>query len=255
MKYIFLIFLCCLPIHASLLNGLVAHYTFDGTLSDSSIYGNNGTASGSITYQTGILGSGAVFNGSSYISVANSSSITIDGQITISAWVKTYSSSFDGACILQKGQSGVVWDYGLGLYYSDPSYRSSISDWITNDTSYQNKYYNDFYLLTVVVNETTDNIPHLYINGQEMDGTIIRHNLSTSLDTDWIRQSTYGIQIGLGHPGAYFQGVVDDLRLYNRALSTSEILQLAGVVPELQSFIFFSIFIFLFYFKKIKENL
>lgn len=223
---------CCL-LHAALTDGLMAYYQFNGNLLDSSGNGNNGTLQGSISYSTGMLDSGAYFNGSSYITVANSSSLTLNNQLTISAWVRVDAGSLNGASILQKGQSGTIWDYGLGTYSSYPSYRSSMSDWVIWENANRNDHYGAFYLLTVVVNETTDNRPHLYINGNELIGTLTTQGGGQTFDSDWIRQSSLGVRIGIGHPNEYFKGVIDDLRVYNRALSSTEISQLASMaVPE-----------------------
>lgn len=66
-----------------------------GALADSSGNSNNGTAYGTVTYgSTGKLGNALGFNGTdANVVVPNSSSINLTGSVTVSAWVKTGSSS------------------------------------------------------------------------------------------------------------------------------------------------------------------
>ena len=68
---------------------LVAHYTFEGNLQDSSENGNNGIAKGTgeITFKDSKVGKGAVFNGSNYVEVADSNSLDLSNAFTFAAWI------------------------------------------------------------------------------------------------------------------------------------------------------------------------
>jgi hypothetical protein len=212
---------------ADLNDGLVAYYPFDGDANDESGNGNHGSENGGLNYVAGKIGQAASFDGNSYVEIPYSSSLLIDGQITISAWVKLDWSTPNGSVILQKGRSHVIWDYGLATYYSYPSYRSSRNDWIIEETrNHDDNYDGEFHLFTVVVNESESESVMFYLDGNRVVGNINSHDNSIPSDDDWIRQSNKPLQIGLGHPGVFFVGQIDDLRVYNRALTKSEIQQL-----------------------------
>src|SRR3990167_8524330 len=75
--------------HASLVDGLVTYYSFDGNANDGSGNGNNGIVNGATltTDRFGNANSAYDFDGSSTISVANTTSLNIpSGQITVSVW-------------------------------------------------------------------------------------------------------------------------------------------------------------------------
>lgn len=68
-------------------DGLVVHLKFDDDLTDSSGTGNDAVCEyGKITYEDGIHGKSAVFNGKSYIEIPDSDSLDLS-KLTISLWV------------------------------------------------------------------------------------------------------------------------------------------------------------------------
>jgi hypothetical protein len=73
-------------------NGLVGYWPFNGNANDESVNGNNGTANGATltTDRNGNANKAYSFDGlNDYIEVPHSNSISITGDITISAWIKT----------------------------------------------------------------------------------------------------------------------------------------------------------------------
>ena len=98
--------------------GLVAWYPFNGNANDSSGNGNNGTVSGATltTDRFGNPGKAYSFNGTNaYISVPNSSSLSIVGDITISAWIYDYGDNGAGYhTVLTKDLSG-SWSYNMSI--------------------------------------------------------------------------------------------------------------------------------------------
>ena len=77
-------------------NGLVGYWPFSGNANDASSNGNNGTVNGAslTTDRNGNANSAYSYDGvNDYIQVPHSSSISITGDITMSAWVKTNGSN------------------------------------------------------------------------------------------------------------------------------------------------------------------
>ncbi|RKZ86639.1 MAG: hypothetical protein DRR19_14690 [Candidatus Parabeggiatoa sp. nov. 1] len=210
-------------------DGLVAYYPFEGDTQDASGNEHHGVEQGgSLNYVAGKIGQAARFDGNTYVEISSDPSLVIDGQITISAWVKLDGYSKYGYGILQKGTAWMIWDYGLASHNSYPAYRSSANDWIIEETRHQGASYGEFHFFTVVVNESSETDPVVwYLDGNRIVGKLNSlDNLEISVDDDWIRQTDGPLQIGLGHDSVFLLGEIDDLRLYNRGLSECEIKQL-----------------------------
>ena len=214
-------------------DGLVVHLKFDDDLTDSSGTGNNATCEyGKITYEDGIHGKSAVFNGKSYIEIPDNDSLDLD-KLTISLWVYkvTPLKDYERVPYVYKEKDEDHWSVPYRLY------------------------------------EHGDNIPLLYLHGEDTELDQFRldsesidirkwHLLSATFDGDEARiyengellkkQDVTGapditlgdLYIGLDEAGKFcFKGNMDDLRIYNRALSAKEVIALyeAGLEesPEL----------------------
>jgi hypothetical protein len=81
-------------LQASLSDGLVAYYPFNGNANDESGNGNHGSPVGGATWTTGVLGGAVHLNGAGYINVPDSPSLDLPGgRGTISAFIKIDPSS------------------------------------------------------------------------------------------------------------------------------------------------------------------
>lgn len=121
--------LCCVLLVASarsadletadLQTGLVAYYTFeDGSATDSSGYGNNGTIFGT-TPTTGMVGNGLSFNGAGdYIHVPHSPSLGLSKEFTISGWAKPAGLYNNWAIILTKSNNRSMLSPYSVIYWS-----------------------------------------------------------------------------------------------------------------------------------------
>jgi Concanavalin A-like lectin/glucanases superfamily/Secretion system C-terminal sorting domain len=203
--------------------GLVAHYLFAGNAQDASGNNNHGTVNGATltTDRFGNANKAYSFNGiNNFITVAHSASLRIDTQLTLSAWVKT-ATSYNGA-IFNKGRPGVNWDYGLATYGSYSSYRATDNDLIISEYRNRNDKYDEWHMITLAVNELNNTVS-FYFDGKKMTGTIV------AVDGISIRSlitpTEFPIQIGMGlnNLNEYFNGKIDDIRIYNRAFNECEV--------------------------------
>ena len=199
----------------SLLTGLVAYYKLDGNSNDS-VGTNNGTDT-AITYSTanGKIGQGAGFNGtSSLISLGNV--LSIFGAITISAWVYKTSTVVGSIVARGNGTNGIFDQYmldGDGTNFRFYLYNGS-TFLIATSPEIRNAW-------THVVGVWSGGATPLqiYING--VKGT-------DSASFTGTQPTGTGVNIGKDNAGAtqYFGGDIDEVAIYNRALSASEVLQL-----------------------------
>lgn len=229
-----------------LTNGLVAHWPFNGNANDASGNGYNGTAT-NVTYTTGINGisnTAALFNGtSSYIDVAYQSGMNLD-SFSICAVVKVngyYTGLCQGNIVMQRGTETQSGHYAM--FFSDNMYNScfvtdtskfSFYPTVRNKTGNLTNFQytpsivssNWYCIVGTYANDTVK----MYVNG------VLKYSVQVSSGA--IGSSTQGISIGasrFGNPSLYpywFNGAIDDLRLYNRVLSAGEVSSYCGSLQD-----------------------
>lgn len=167
------------------------------------------------------------------IEVPSSSTLKIDGAVTLTAIVSLDPGNGAGAGILQKGVVNQVWDYGFTTYSQAPSYRSSATDWISNPPVPNPLFEGAWHLFVAVVDEADAAEPlRLYVDGVALPPPI-RNYLGagdpTLLRGELINVSDYSLQLGVSHLGA-LSGLLDDVRIYRRALTAQQVAALAAAM-------------------------
>ena len=193
---------------ADLTSGLVAYYPFDGNASDMSGNGNDGTVNGATpgADRHGASGKAYGFDGSNdYIQMGNDDSLNVSSSspFTFGFWFKPGSSQAGGITI-KNGQYGFQWQgSSSSVRYYDNTYRNS------GKTSWN---LNEWHHMAMV---QTGSHLYLYVNGQPDS------NHSTTYNPALVSDSLY---IGK-HPTYFgaFDGSIDEVRIYNRALSAVEV--------------------------------
>ena len=212
----------------NLQNGLVGHWTLDGptisgtTVKDVSGQGNNGTMVGSPAPVAGVMGQALSFNGTSqYVTLPGSIDSSLTNAITVSFWVKANGSSFQQDNCLVTGQflSGIVqyfvcgnWDQG-GL-------PSNIGTGFYNGSFHGFNQVGSFLFgkWTYITSSYDGTTMKLYING------VLNNSGSFGIA---LPASTNGWYIGRRWDFVeLLNGSIDDVRIYNRALSAAEVQQL-----------------------------
>jgi hypothetical protein len=203
-----------------LLNGLVAHYEFEGNANDSSGNENHGTEHGGVSYVDGIIGKAGSFDGiDDYIdtgvqpkSVNNSYSF----------WVKANRIDYGTQNNLENS-SHILEQWGA-TGYGNASFALYLQQGKLNLTSYTGTEWG----LSDSLSFDTEwhNIVFLFDEKRRklsIDGVIIidEENKAPQLSTQ------YNIFIAQTNVPFYlvksFNGLIDDLRIYNRALTEKEI--------------------------------
>jgi hypothetical protein len=209
---------------ADLTEGLVGWWTFDegsgNIAADSSGNGNDGTLNGPVEWTTeGKVGGALKFTGPyNYVQIQDSPSLDMTNEITIAAWINP--SWTGNNRILQKSSGGgdnqyrLLKEWGDNMVFHLPGLSPDrlefvglppLGEWThlaaTYDGSSMKVYYDG-----VVAGE-------MDASGQlgTSDGTL-----------------TIGTKHETAPAGDEFNGMLDDVRIYNRALSVSEIKQLGG---------------------------
>ena len=197
-------------------DGLVAAYDFEGNASDVSGNGNNGTVNGGAQFVTGHTGSALDFDGiDDYVStdkVASQLGIGGNGPRTVSSWVFTRGFA-----------NGAIYDVGARADTQDFSLRTL--DSIENRWRIQ--YWGGDFDFTLDTANKWVHFTHVH------DGVNTKIYANGVLFVDWAKTidttDTNPLQIGLyGWPEFYFEGLIDEVRVYNRALTEAEALWLGG---------------------------
>ena len=210
--------------HADITTGLVDWWKFDEgsaiTAIDSGSNSNNGSEISTPSYVAGKIGRYALqFNGSSnYVDIPMTVSYS---TITVSAWIQsTNVSAGDNPRIVSNSHTDTD-DKGFQLMYNNGG-ASGFFD-VSNGSSEgratwsQSLANGTWYFYTGVYDGSH---VYAYINGVQVASTSYSGGAlaASGVDVNIARNQAYA--------GDYFAGTVDDVRIYNRALSQADVTQL-----------------------------
>lgn len=185
---------------------LLAEWTFDNTLADTSGNGNDCSVVGTDTvppYPVGNLGQSRSFDGLGgyYLNCWHTTPLS-PTQITIEAWVNIPSGSSGdkavidtGTQLLQANSTAIKWWSNTCCTSENPGV--SLVGWkhiaVSHDYIYQNT--------------------RIYV-----DGMMLRNVTNTNSQPTWSR-----LRVGTYNGGRYFNGLIDNVRIYGRTLTSVEI--------------------------------
>ena len=199
-------------------NALEAYYPFE-TASGTGFYDhsanlNNGYVENAPSWTTGIVGNGVSLNGSTQQGVVpNAAELSLTGDFTVSMWLKPGVATQTSLARTLSKFDGTSINYMLAYdsagthmrFLVDCDARATITGTVTL-TSTSSWYH--------VVGVKSGTGVTLYVNGAT-DGT------ATCSGT--VKTTTSNLGIG-GTPGTpYFNGAIDEVKLFSRALSANEV--------------------------------
>ena len=205
-------------------NGLVGWWPFNGNANDESGNGNNGTVNGATltTDRNGVANSAYSFDGvNDYIDVGNANVLN-SNVISISAWYNandygSLTQLSQGNLVSKREQSGWGSAYQLALS-SNPSnivyapYTiSGQNGYVSSTTQPINQWINVTYVHDI-------NSAKVYINGVLSGTTLVSGGLTANNLPAW-----FGARPNAGSLSHYLNGSLDDIGIWNRALTDCEI--------------------------------
>ncbi|OGJ86761.1 MAG: hypothetical protein A2268_13905 [Candidatus Raymondbacteria bacterium RifOxyA12_full_50_37] len=208
----------------NLRNGLIAYYAFSGSAIDSSVCGNHGTIHGATltSDRFGNPSSAYLFDGSNdYISVLDTASLDLTTELTITAWVRAdITPQAVGAPIVCKGTGAGGETYSFDFYadndlrlYIRPNgslHQCMLYDWLDQDKV------GEWQFLAATI--ASDGSAKVYANG-----VVIATSSFPDIIPNDHELTIGGRQSGTGAYDAIFKGALDEIRIYNRALTQVEI--------------------------------
>jgi RHS repeat-associated protein len=205
--------------------GLVAAYDFDEgsglNAADASGHFNDGTLHQDMWSTSGKHGGAAAFDGTQWIAVEPSASLDLTTAMTLEAWVMP-APTMDpfSAIFMKESETGLSY----GLYASDstgePGEAVRPFVWITTGSELRPVAADAplapetwTHLAASYDNEALT----IYIDGAAVAATATPGPIDTSTGVLSIGGGTYW-------GGEYFAGLIDDIRIYNRVLTSAEIM-------------------------------
>lgn len=151
--------------------------------------------------------SGAFDGSGDYISVPSSSSLSIGGSLTITAWIRKDTTGVFGAILAKRDTSGSNTNYQLIVRNTNvlSFYQGGT---VVNDTTALSA--NTWYHIAVVA---TSGSTDFYING----------SLSSSQSGTTITSTSANLYIGQVVNASYWDGYMDEIAIFDRALTSTEI--------------------------------
>jgi arabinan endo-1,5-alpha-L-arabinosidase len=203
-------------------SGLVAHYGFEDNLDDSTGEKGTGTVTGdrinniggSITYTDGVNGDASVFDGASGVRLPNG--LISSNTYSVSLWIKPekltqFTTAFFGArndtnwvSLVPNGPSGgdtMVWSNGPQWYDAPTGMTIKTGEWTHLAYTVDNG--------TIIV----------YVNGEEKFTGTDFSNIFTTTNANF--------SLGVNYWDTPFQGLMDELRIYEGALTPTQVANLA----------------------------
>jgi hypothetical protein len=195
---------------------LVAAYGFNeesGTsVSDASGNGHTGTISGATWSAQGRFGNALAFNGlNQWVTVPHSSQLNLTTALTLEAWAFPTAASGPRDILLKEGSTGDLYNLYARNWRGLPEANVFVGG--TNRVAEGPGLSANVW--THVASTYDGTTLRLYLNGVEAASTVVSGPIATSPGP---------LRIG-GNSlwGEYFQGRLDEVRIYNRALTPAEI--------------------------------
>jgi len=235
-------------IYADLNDSLVAHYEFEGNANDS-VGNKNGAEYGDIVYVEGKIGKAASFNGESYIKISNFTNvIDYSEDFSVCMWlnIQDYTDFTKDYFVTQrpiyvgKGFELLIFqkEAKLGEFDNDEFIpKNGLSSAVYQDwdcySSDHTLLHKTFYHI-VLSYDSDKKTSFIYINGQQVSedklGIDNDYDINTPKDFLCLGGRNRGTSTKCEYSS--FNGWVDDLRIYSRKLSSSEIAELSNLGNE-----------------------
>lgn len=232
---------------ADINTGLVAHWNFDGNASDISGNANHGIENGELEYVDGIIGKAAKFDGiNDFIEIVPKSETNAIRDFSVSVWTYLIDSKtqvngakdrqyiFDGHSYSATTTTNDIYRQGFGLIYDGDTKTQEIHDFI---------YYGNKTFLEQNTRLSTKgkwvhhvfirkgNKDYTYINGALIKSTYdrnVKKNNPLDMQHNWFIGTFSGNNPNYNNNefNYSFYGMLDDMRIYNRAIDASDVSEL-----------------------------
>lgn len=211
--------------------GLIGYWNFDegsGTTAFDSAGDNDGVIYGA-EWVDGVIGGALDFDGEGdYMAVADAPSLRVNQNATfsISVWAKAYSNRMINSWMLSKMRADErhgVFGYSLAWEEQTSRFRFIVEEsWHGSTSLYSSEVPAGIWYHVAVVYDNKD--MRIYVNGVPDNSDMFARDTS---DTEPDKEFVVGARSWDYTVDGYFDGLIDEVRIYDVALSEGEIRELA----------------------------
>ncbi|MFO0796476.1 MAG: tandem-95 repeat protein [Gemmataceae bacterium] len=209
-----------LPLTAPTTAGMVGQWKGEGTANDS-VGANHGTVTGAVGYAAGQVGQGFTFSGG-YVTVPAAPALDLTSSLTLAGWVYLTGNNFNNGIIYKGAFNGSQGVYSFGFFTGGSNRLSfrlngSTAEGAGQATGATALAVGQWYHVAAVYNQAAGT-QKIYVNGVED----ISRPYSAAVGT------TAGPLVlgGYYSSGFLLNGQLDEVGVYNRALSPAELTEL-----------------------------
>jgi hypothetical protein len=214
--------------------GLSAHYELDGNLSDiSGRYHHGRTVNGDPTFDAGQVGKAVTFDGDTEVSFGNVGAFDRADPFSLAVWLRGRGNL--PMNVFQKVDEdqphrGYTWLLDDLVLVGIQRWAARLTITLSSDSATtglqirtrQRLRLGDWHHVALTYDGSGRAAGlHLYVNGERFETDVVRDRLAGSVTT------AAALRVGSRTLGKPFVGQIDDLRLYNRALTPKQVEQLA----------------------------
>jgi gliding motility-associated-like protein len=230
-----ILFLLCLPLWLGGQTAPIGYYPFEGTAQDKSSLRNDAQIFGNPRCVPGIKGSAYQLDGNDYFELPNVTAINnLTSEFTFACWVFPTATSGNTVSIITKSNSNSLnTPFNLAyqggslvpyVRYTQPGLFANATQVFVNEAPFAVKL-NEWNFVVWRFNRGKLDI---FLNGNLV--------ASITLPFTAVRQNNAPLVVGHDEPGAeeFFIGIIDELYIYNKAVSDQELLDLYNsyTLPE-----------------------
>ncbi len=211
-----------------LVDNLVGYWALDGNGNDASIFGNDGTFVNSPEVVLGdpnvVLGQALHLDGTNYVSIDNAPVFDIPGPITLSAWIKVDVFDTDWQTFFCRGD----WSWRMARSGGDSADPEEVAFHMSGPSDY-----GPYGVKDVVDGQWHHILGHwpgdgtpatLYVDGAVDAATgNLTGSIQSAAQAGADDPVTIGCQINYGTVQRQWKGYVDEVAIWNRALTAGEI--------------------------------
>jgi hypothetical protein len=202
---------------------MVAWWTADNTANDLSGYGNHGTLHGAASYTTGMVGAAfSLPTIADYVEVPNAATLNFTGNFSIDAWINTVNAT--SASILDKRGGTNANPVGYHVFISSGHIGFQLADgqpFLNHVSAGPLVADGAWHHVAVSIDRSSTTGGNLYVDGQLVDTFDPTTRPGSISNTSVLHM---GLRL-IGSPQTFenFQGAIDEVELFDRALSAQEV--------------------------------
>ncbi|HJW31717.1 MAG TPA: LamG-like jellyroll fold domain-containing protein, partial [Saprospiraceae bacterium] len=206
--------------------GLVAHYPFEGNANDATPYNNHGVIGGNpvfepVTNRPNASGQDIVFDGQQDSVLCPNAVQLISDYATLGFWIRVDGQNLADAeaYVLDFGHWDQRWKVSLPqhlkIVWTTNSKNAQFDHFISDmDSGDGNELVIGFWWYVTMVHDGTDDI--IYVDGQEVNRKPASGKLNSTA-------RPFGMGNNPVDGGQYFHGALDEVKIYNKALTPEEV--------------------------------